>query len=587
MSKKIIISIILILLIIAGGVFWWWQSGKETKELGAEVQIEVKTNEEQTTVELKDGAKIILPAGSAAVGTIVTVRSLDPAISPELPEWATRAILLYEIDIDQSLQNPATIQIPLPKNDELSLLGHYHDGFWEITPFTVKEGTALIEVEHLSIFGWLDADEGWFISFLESVGPPSGQALEATFGNVIKAKKWVGKKLEESIHWLSGGKADELYHKVSVAVKLIKAMTGDSLAYTELLESGELDRMRESLGSSEDSRYETRFLEWLMEGGPKRKDSWRVSDLNQIRVALELYREDHGSYPNSLSDLTSGYWIALEDPITGHPYAYTSCVFQGRNCYTLGANLVSNHTSLQTDVDVAICSLSGQNPPDCSDANFHYCVKNCVEIKTSKEQQQKEEVKEKSELLEKGDPAALVPPKTTEEKPKEEKLMTEIIWYVPKERPDKVYEGYCWINSVAAMFRKDAWRCAVEDHIYDPCFVFESNKSLVCNPFYPTIGDKGILLKLTKPLPKPNIPKDRFGEGWGWLIEFEDGTTCSPYTGTAPLFNDQRINYGCGSEKYRGILELQAEGLTWKAEVVVVKDGKESIELIPLKRVWQ
>lgn len=392
MSKKLAtFFVIFLLLLLAGGIFWWRQSQKETKELGAKVQVEVKTKEQRTTAELEDGAKIILPAGSVAVGTVVTARFLDPAVSPELPEWATRAILLYEFNVNQSLQNPATIQIPLPKNNELSLLGHYYDGFWEIIPFTVEEGVALIEVEHFSVFGWLGVDGKWFISFLEKVGPPSEKALEMTFGNIIKTKKWVEKKQEESVHWLFGGKADEFYHKASVALKLIKAIQGRPLAYAELLESGELDRMRESLESSEDSRYETRLFEWLMEGGPKRKDDWRVSDFNQNKVVLKLYRENHGDYPDSLSDLSPEYWSATQDPITGNPYAYARCISQGKNCYTLGANLVSNHISLQNDVDVATCSLSDQTPLDCSDTNFHYCVENCVKIEKPKEETNKQE----------------------------------------------------------------------------------------------------------------------------------------------------------------------------------------------------
>lgn len=163
MNKKIIIFIILIILIITGGVFWWWQSQKGVRELGAEVQVEVETKEQQTTAELEDGAKIILPAGSAPVGTVVTVRSLDPTTAPELPEWATRTISLYEIEASQSLQSPVTVQFPMPENQELSTLGHYHNEEWKIIPFEIKDGMAIIEVEKLSFFGWFDSKVSWFV----------------------------------------------------------------------------------------------------------------------------------------------------------------------------------------------------------------------------------------------------------------------------------------------------------------------------------------------------------------------------------------------------------------------------------------
>lgn len=242
MNKKIIIVVVVFLLFVAGGIFWWWQENQ--KEIESKVQIQVIDTNHQSVVALKDGAKITAPHGSVPTDTIITAQVLDPATVPNLPEWSKQAISLYEFSVDKPLQSSVTIQIPLPKdnNNELSLLGHYHNGFWEIMPFIVKGETALVKTKNLSLFGWLGTDGKWFLSFLEKVGPPSEKILDMTFGNVIKAKKWVDGKTEESVYWLFGNKVGKFYHEVSVAVKLFNVTQGDSLAYAELLESGELDR---------------------------------------------------------------------------------------------------------------------------------------------------------------------------------------------------------------------------------------------------------------------------------------------------------------------------------------------------------
>jgi len=166
---------------------------------------------------------------------------------------------------------------------------------------------------------------------------------------------------------------------------------------------------------------------------------------------------------------------------------------------------------------------------------------------------------------------------------------TQVIRYTPTEAPEEVYEGSCWTNSLSAP-RKDAWRCRVNNTIYDPCFVFKENESLVCNP-NPITGDKGILLKLTEPLPEPNITEDKFGEGWGWLIELKDGTVCRFITGATGIIDRKRMNYGCDKEDTWVLGELQT-GTIWKAETAVVEsvEGKfiaKSVESMPIRTVWQ
>jgi hypothetical protein len=162
-------------------------------------------------------------------------------------------------------------------------------------------------------------------------------------------------------------------------------------------------------------------------------------------------------------------------------------------------------------------------------------------------------------------------------------ISTQVIKYVPAQLPSEIKEGYCWINSLSAR-RKDAWRCMVSSMISDPCFIIQGSENLVCNP-NPITGDKGFLLKLTKPLPEVTAT-DNFGKGWGWLIELEDGTVCHFLTGATATVNGERINYDCD---VLGDLEV---GTVWKAEKAELErvDNEwqaKSIEWVPIRRVWQ
>ena len=162
-------------------------------------------------------------------------------------------------------------------------------------------------------------------------------------------------------------------------------------------------------------------------------------------------------------------------------------------------------------------------------------------------------------------------------------IPTQVIQYIPVQFPSEIKEGYCWINSLSAQ-RKDAWRCMTDNIISDPCFTIQGDENLVCDS-NPITGDRGFLLKLTKPLPETTTT-DNFGEGWGWLIELEDGTICRFLTGATAVVNAKRINYDCD---VLGDLEV---GTVWKAEKVELElvDSEWrvwAIEWVPIKRVWQ
>ncbi len=179
---------------------------------------------------------------------------------------------------------------------------------------------------------------------------------------------------------------------------------------------------------------------------------------------------------------------------------------------------------------------------------------------------------------------------------------TQIIAYIPPQPASStpVLSGSCWTNSIAAPFRADAWRCTVGNNISDPCFKLpNSTSSLLCN-VNPTVTDatSTFVLKLTKPLPAPDVPPGLSPSGWAWLVQLADGTLCTPFTGTLPITaTGDAANYGCapgplGTDVmiFNG---LNTSSSVWTAEIGTISETSSSLptiassSTIPVATVWQ
>ena len=161
---------------------------------------------------------------------------------------------------------------------------------------------------------------------------------------------------------------------------------------------------------------------------------------------------------------------------------------------------------------------------------------------------------------------------------------TQVITYRPTAVPAESRPGSCFTNAIG-LGREDAYRCMVENAIYDPCFVVADTETVVCGA-NPTTGDIGFVLALTEPLPAPDP-----GElAKPWLVELADGQVCGLMTGTVPGVGDRVASYGCPDQTYLFDDFQQAD--TWLAEKAVIDltdDGfvvTES-EVVPVSRVWQ
>lgn len=164
-------------------------------------------------------------------------------------------------------------------------------------------------------------------------------------------------------------------------------------------------------------------------------------------------------------------------------------------------------------------------------------------------------------------------------------IATEVIDYAPAEIPTETQAGSCFTNAIG-LGREDAYRCMVENQIYDPCFVVDDEPTVICGA-NPATGETGFVLELTEPLPEP----DTGNLSQPWLIELADGTICGLMTGTVPGVEDRVAPYGCpdGTNLFE---DFQQEGDVWLAEQAVIglnDDGFfiDASEMVPIRTVWQ
>ena len=167
---------------------------------------------------------------------------------------------------------------------------------------------------------------------------------------------------------------------------------------------------------------------------------------------------------------------------------------------------------------------------------------------------------------------------------------TKVVVYYPLDPGGAAQDGSCWTNSVAVLSR-DAWRCNVGNQVLDPCFDI-GNGRVVCTP-NPLTGQKGVPVKLSDPLPAPNLIVDRSSDPW--LLELDDGSICNLATGATGVVDGKRISYLCSTSGSRAmertvVLGDPTPGVVWKAEKAVIatpagKPTATSVSTVPLRAV--
>jgi hypothetical protein len=176
---------------------------------------------------------------------------------------------------------------------------------------------------------------------------------------------------------------------------------------------------------------------------------------------------------------------------------------------------------------------------------------------------------------------------------------TEVIQYKPVENTVPTKEGDCWTESIATP-RKGAWRCRMDNDIFDPCFSTSSKDVVICGAD-PAKKKIGFAMKLTKPLPQSNLPvQPAQRERTPFQIRLSDGSVCAPFTGTRTMIGEEIMVYGCENAYCPtpdscqiGILSINRLKPRWIAKVVVynvLKGGKlnvKTFQQVPVETVWE
>ena len=191
----------------------------------------------------------------------------------------------------------------------------------------------------------------------------------------------------------------------------------------------------------------------------------------------------------------------------------------------------------------------------------------------------------------------LCAPITSQAVPSNKITKTKIIKYVPQ-IPSEKREGSCWTNSNIIQ-RSDVWRCMIGNEIFDPCYTVQDKTTIVCDARPDIEKPSGFVLKLTKPLPTPDVAKGPSSSAS--MIELEDGTICdfiSGASGATDGVRSERISYSCRIKGQNVVIfgDLQP-GTVWIAEKGILVEQKTRDDLPPflvkdlqkvrIRTVWQ
>jgi hypothetical protein len=174
---------------------------------------------------------------------------------------------------------------------------------------------------------------------------------------------------------------------------------------------------------------------------------------------------------------------------------------------------------------------------------------------------------------------------------------TKVIKYIPQ-IPLEKREGSCWTNSNIIQ-RSDVWRCMIGNEIFDPCYTVQDKTTIVCDARPDIKKPSGFILKLTKPLPIPDVAKGPSSSAS--MIELEDGTICdiiSGASGATDGVRSERISYSCRMNSQNVVIfgELQL-GTIWIAEKGILVEQKtrddlppflvKNLQKVKIRTVWQ
>lgn len=160
--------------------------------------------------------------------------------------------------------------------------------------------------------------------------------------------------------------------------------------------------------------------------------------------------------------------------------------------------------------------------------------------------------------------------------------------YVPA-LPDERRSGAC-TGSSNVLALASAWRCTVDNEVYDPCLLGEDGKTVVCNSA-PVANAAGFRLELTRPLPEAVAVMAKMDPPL-WQLRLDDGTSCTLLRGLDLELEGKTVNHVCSdSQVLLGEIDRSSE--PWTVEkATVVNDGQgnfevESSQTVGVLSAWQ
>lgn len=159
--------------------------------------------------------------------------------------------------------------------------------------------------------------------------------------------------------------------------------------------------------------------------------------------------------------------------------------------------------------------------------------------------------------------------------------------YDAKIETSKLPNIFCWTNSLTSM-RPDAFRCMLDDYIYDPCFLNNGGGFVVCptNPynsfkyFNASFDNTSDSILDNRYTPEQYMKKIHYP----WYIKLYDGSECSFLTGATMLIGNMRMDYGCRDKDKSEFLLLPITESDSLSKVGCFKDNR--VEQCSIKELW-
>jgi len=111
------------------------------------------------------------------------------------------------------------------------------------------------------------------------------------------------------------------------------------------------------------------------------RDTKRITDVNQIRTAVEQYFEDNGGkYPTAIDSGSIGKYLTKipTDPLTNNPYGYAYNPAANPSTYQVWAQLEQTAAALNGDADIDSGTWSGTKAPAVDDSTCSTDKTKCI-----------------------------------------------------------------------------------------------------------------------------------------------------------------------------------------------------------------